>query len=266
MARRVKGGIRAASTTSPWGASIFVAVVVYFGLTFLLPAFMAGNRQSAAFAKGLARTAPFVSIVVFLIIVLAIAFLNAAKRRQILDIQKNLETIRSLHWSDFELMVGEAFRRQGYSIEERGGATPDGGVDLVLRRNGEKTIVQCKQWRMEQVGVNVVRELLGVVVAESAKNGILVCSGSFTDSAVKFARRNAIELIDGKALENLVFQAVRETERRLEPVFTESPKTSVPCPKCGSEMVRRVGKRGAYAGTAFLGCSRYPDCKGTRSL
>ena len=33
------------------------------------------------------------------------------------------------------------------------------------------------------------------------------------------------------------------------------------CPKCGSPMVRRDGRRGA-----FLGCSRFPDCRGTRDL
>ncbi len=33
------------------------------------------------------------------------------------------------------------------------------------------------------------------------------------------------------------------------------------CPKCGSKMVQRSGPKGP-----FYGCSRYPDCKGTRSL
>jgi DNA topoisomerase I len=34
--------------------------------------------------------------------------------------------------------------------------------------------------------------------------------------------------------------------------------TDVPCPLCGEKMVVRSGRRGE-----FLGCSRYPDCKGT---
>lgn len=37
------------------------------------------------------------------------------------------------------------------------------------------------------------------------------------------------------------------------------------CPKCGSEMVRRVAKRGANAGNAFWGCVKYPRCNGTRN-
>jgi DNA-binding helix-hairpin-helix protein with protein kinase domain len=39
----------------------------------------------------------------------------------------------------------------------------------------------------------------------------------------------------------------------------------VSCPRCGSKMVRRVARRGRNAGNSFWGCSRYPNCKGTRS-
>ena len=38
----------------------------------------------------------------------------------------------------------------------------DGGVDLVLVRNGETTVVQVKHWRRDVVGVSLVRELYGV--------------------------------------------------------------------------------------------------------
>jgi DNA topoisomerase-1 len=42
---------------------------------------------------------------------------------------------------------------------------------------------------------------------------------------------------------------------------TATPEPGVACPKCGAPMVRRTGKRGP-----FLGCSRYPQCKGTRGI
>jgi hypothetical protein len=35
------------------------------------------------------------------------------------------------------------------------------------------------------------------------------------------------------------------------------------CPRCSSPMVRRVQRA---TGEPFLGCSRYPDCRGTRPL
>ena len=46
-----------------------------------------------------------------------------------------------------------------------------------------------------------------------------------------------------------------------------SASSSVPtCPRCGSGMVRRVARRGANAGGAFWGCSRFPSCRGTRNI
>ena len=89
-------------------------------------------------------------------------------------------------------MVGEAFRRQGYAVEERGGSSPDGGVDLVLRKGGQKTIVQCKHWKSQQVGVSIVRELLGAMTAQSASGGIVVTAGSYTADARAKARASAV--------------------------------------------------------------------------
>lgn len=39
-----------------------------------------------------------------------------------------------------------------------------------------------------------------------------------------------------------------------------SPDTSI-CPRCGGSLERKVARRGAHAGEAFLACSRYPDCR-----
>lgn len=36
------------------------------------------------------------------------------------------------------------------------------------------------------------------------------------------------------------------------------------CPNCATSMVIRIAKRGSNAGNKFWGCSRFPNCKGTR--
>jgi hypothetical protein len=40
--------------------------------------------------------------------------------------------IAVLSWQDFETLVGDGFRHRGFKVAERGGAAPDGGVDLEL--------------------------------------------------------------------------------------------------------------------------------------
>jgi len=39
-----------------------------------------------------------------------------------------------------------------------------------------------------------------------------------------------------------------------------------PCPLCGKPMVLRTARKGPRAGAQFLGCSGYPECRGTRPI
>ncbi len=43
-----------------------------------------------------------------------------------------------------------------------------------------------------------------------------------------------------------------------QPVSTEK---SPQCPKCGDEMILRIARSGANAGSRFWGCSNYPTCR-----
>ena len=102
------------------------------------------------------------------------------------------EALNGMNWREFEMLVGEGFRLQGYRVAETGGGGADGGIDLVLTKPGEngseKYLVQCKQWRAFKVGVDVVRELFGVMAAQGATGGFVVTSGRFTAEATRFAR------------------------------------------------------------------------------
>ena len=48
------------------------------------------------------------------------------------------DALQGMSWQEFELLLGEAFRLQGYEVSELAG--PDGGVDLVLRIDKEKLL------------------------------------------------------------------------------------------------------------------------------
>ena len=38
------------------------------------------------------------------------------------------------------------------------------------------------------------------------------------------------------------------------------------CPLCGAPFVKRIARKGAYAGKHFLACSNYPQCKHVRLI
>jgi restriction system protein len=53
-------------------------------------------------------------------------------------------TITSMSWRDFERLVGEVFRRQGFMVSGFGGRGPDGGVDLCSRNLSSQELRMIK--------------------------------------------------------------------------------------------------------------------------
>ena len=132
-----------------------------------------------------------------------LSFIIGRKKQNLYKQNQSIQQIRNLTWQQFEFYIGQAYREKGYFVVETPEG-PDGGVDLILRKDGEKTFVQCKHWKLHRVGVEKVRELLGSMVAGGADHGVLVATGSFTTSAIRFGQQNGIELINGKELENMI--------------------------------------------------------------
>jgi restriction system protein len=262
--------------TLPWWVSVLLSGTAYVGLRWVGPSVFGDNAVAAAFVVAGQHLAPWVAG--FFILIAGGAALFAWRKRRLVDGQMSLGTIRDLHWQDFEWLVSEAYRRLGYSVRDSINRGPDGGVDLVLRKDGLTTLVQCKQRKSSAVGVPVVREAYGVQVHEKADRSVVITSGHFTREAITFAQGKPIELVDGPQL--LVF--VKDVQPRKEPAQNPprpplTPPSAPPpappaivksatspvCPECGASMILRTAKRGANAGNRFWGCSAYPKCKRT---
>jgi restriction system protein len=199
-----------------------------------------------------------------------VSAVKAREARQRYDQTSSLGTTAGLldmSWREFEILVGEYFQRQGYSVSVGGGAEPDGGVDIELNKDSERFLVQCKQWRATKVGVDVVRQLYGVMAARGAVGSFVVTSGAFTADAQAFAKGRNIQLVGGKQLvADMRRTAVAQPQRLPQGQQASAPSTAgVACPKCGAGMVKRIAKQGPNAGHPFWGCSNYPSCRGIRS-
>ena len=190
---------------------------------------------------------------------------HRSRREKLVDQQTGLDSLRHTPWKHFEFLVAEAFRRQGYAADYSLDEGPDGGVDIVLKKSGRTSLVQCKQWKNGSVGVTVVREMFGILHARQAHGVFIATTGGFTSEALAFAKGKPITLIDGAKLWAMVaaVQAVPGTA----PTPVSTPAVTAPeCPKCGGEMVQREAKQGPTAGSAFWGCTRYPICRGSVSM
>jgi restriction system protein len=197
----------------------------------------------------------------------AISALRSWKTANMIEQQTGLDSIRELPWKRFEDLLGEAYRRQGYAVEETLGGGADGGVDLALRRRGETTLVQCKRWKGKPVPVQIVREMYGILADRRAAAVTIVATTTFTSDAIAFAKGKPIELVDGQALLGLL-RGVQTSGRIAESASLSAEKSVAPdCPRCGAGMTRRVARHGANAGSEFWGCSNYSrGCRGTRQL
>ena len=231
------------------------SITIYIVLKWILPAIQVDN----IILKGIAQALPDMSgYIAFIFLIPApISAFNSWRKKQLLDKQKGIESIRALSWKEFEELVAEAFRRKGYSVIENSGTGPDGGVDVVLKRNGNLFLVQCKQWKAQKVGVRIVREMYGVMVAKHAAGVIIITSGFFTRESQSFAKDKSIELIDGQQLSVLIAGVKTNS-------VEEKAETHDSCPRCGNQLVLRTARRGKNAGNKFWACPGFPKCKFTK--
>lgn len=265
----------------PWWAGLLLAVISFIGLHSVAQMEIAPLSQPSDLGHNISRQLfkTFASILQYVVPAIfclgaAGSFFGRLKRRKLFDqVQNEQTTLSQLSWQEFELLVGEAFRQRGYTVAETGSGA-DGGVDLVLMKNHERFLVQCKHWKSAKVSIMVVRELLGVMTSAGAKGGFVVASGVFTKDAESFAKNNGISLIGREELRRMI-QAARssiQTYQNLglpnsqeaeEKAATPNPPLSPICPACNSPMIKRIATRGNNPGSEFWGCSHFPKCRAT---
>jgi hypothetical protein len=115
------------------------------------------------------------------------------------------DALARLTWQDFEHLLAEYYRDQGYTVERHGVArplqAPQGGMDLRLRRGTETVVVQCKHWDATEVQLADVNELLGHMLNEAASRGVFVTRGRYSREAAALMRRQPrLQLVDGDML------------------------------------------------------------------
>lgn len=110
--------------------------------------------------------------------------------------QESMQNVRmwaALDGVGFERWVAQIYREKGFDVEFTL-RTKDQGVDLVLKKNGAVSIVQCKAYATN-VGVNAVRELAGVRLGwPDVEEAILVALYDFSSDAKSFAQQHNIKL------------------------------------------------------------------------
>lgn len=165
----------------PWWVTLLVAI----GLFWLTYAFFP-------------PIAPFVALP-FGLLSLYIAFVQWRKGSPS-DVDHHLETLRGMSWEDFSTLVVRAYEDRGYAVSPSEGR----GYDFKLTKGGQTILLQCRRWKVNQVGAVPVRELAEAVATSDAYKGICLAAGEFSHPARKLTVDEPVSLVSGADLIELV--------------------------------------------------------------
>jgi restriction system protein len=94
---------------------------------------------------------------------------------------------------EFERKLALMFRGLGYRAELVGSSAGDFGGDLVVSKNGTRTVVQAKCWQ-KNVGVKAVQEAVAAKAVYGAEAAMVVTNSRFTKQAQQLASKNKVKL------------------------------------------------------------------------
>ena len=122
------------------------------------------------------------------------AFLQAQKDHLWWKKQKSETFWRTMDGRSFEIEVAKLFKHRGYQVKvARMGA--DGGVDIVMEKDGERIAVQCKA-HARKISEGVARDLYGVLHAYNYNRGILVTLNGVSSNTSEFCKSKKDKPID----------------------------------------------------------------------
>lgn len=165
-----------------------------------------------------------------------------------------LNWLRGMRPAEFENYIADLFSRLGYKTSAVG-KSHDGGIDVIAKKDGKTSYIQCKKFITSKVTVSDVRDFYGALVDRLANSqGYFITTNEFTLEARKFAEDKPIELIGGFEL----IRYIKMVKKDEKPNKTPVEQIVQTCPQCGGKLLERSGKFGV-----FYGCSNYPKCRYT---
>ncbi len=101
---------------------------------------------------------------------------------------------KSLDGKQFEIEIKKLFEKLGYTVQLTG-KSGDEGIDLLIEKNHQATIVQCKAHK-KAVGPAVAREMYGVMKDKKIDNSMVVSLSGFTSGFYDFVKGKNIQSVE----------------------------------------------------------------------
>ncbi len=183
--KMAKNSLFAILLRSPWWISFAVVLVFAMASAALLP------PQYVVF--GLMGALPFLVIGV----IAAYRQFRAPSQRHV---DQTLEQVAAMPWRDFCRALEQAFVASGYLVSR----LDQGAADLQLNKGTQTTLVSAKRWKAGSHGVEPLRALDQQRRSKDASHCVYITLGELSDATRRFAEKQAIELVNGAALVQLL--------------------------------------------------------------
>jgi restriction system protein len=179
-------------------------------------------------------------------------FLLRHKRRQLLA--SRIEDLDAMSGRQFEEFLEALFLKLGYEVELTR-YVGDYGADLVVRKDGVKTVVQAKRSK-GRVGVKAIGEVLRAKGNYGSSAAMIITNSDYTRQAQEEAKRHGIVLWERNALmqkllsvKDLPSPAItppavplpEETASSVSPIVPALPQgVAAVCMVCGKSVSAKV--------------------------
>jgi len=170
------------------------------------------------------------------------------------------DTLSRISWQDFEILVANRYRRHGWEVAHCGDGQPglraESGVDLRMRRNGERALVQCRHESLFRPGAREIERFLATAAEESPRQAIVIASADLPEDARQLAESGGATIIEGSAVRDLLDEDLVDV-RPVPPVAAIDAQrvhliTSGKAPRGGGQMWRLPLFVAALAALGFL--------------
>ncbi len=181
--------------------------------------------------------------------------------------RKRIDYWRSLRATKFEDELANLFKSMGYSVQTTS-RTGDHGIDLIIKKDGKTTIVQCKG-QNNRATPEKVRELSGSRDLFKARHGysphhtLFACTEGYTQGAKDTAKLLNISLVTATEIARMAegYSQPQQDQALTLKNTVPKPSTGRKCPQCGHQMTLQSTKY-----DRFWRCSKFPKCKAIQNV
>jgi restriction system protein len=129
----------------------------------------------------------------------------------------SLDVFEAIDAQRFAAVCETWFTWAGFDTRSEAHRT-DEGVDIWLhaaKMPGPVAIVRCKHWRQKPVGVQEMREFVGVMSSLKSVHGTYTTTSTYTPEALQLAKEHGIDAVDGRGLLRRIQTRTRQRQQAL---------------------------------------------------